>query len=519
MTRNKGYNHTIYASFIGYIVQAVVNNFVPLLFLTFQSSYGISLDKITLLVTFNFGIQLLVDMLSVKFVDRIGYRTAIVAAHIFTAAGLGGLTILPELLPSPFAGLLLSVAVYATGGGLLEVLVSPIVEACPTDRKDAAMSLLHSFYCWGHVGVVLLSTVYFGIFGIENWRVLACLWALIPVANAFYYARVPIASLTEEGETGLSLSGLFRNRLFLLMLLLMLCAGASEQGVSQWASAFAEQGLGVSKTVGDLAGPLLFALLMGSARAFYGKYSEKLRLERFMAVSGVLCVCSYLLISLSPWPVWSFAGCALCGLSVGILWPGTFSISTGRIRGGGTAMFALLALAGDLGCAGGPTLVGMVSGALGDDLKKGILAGTLFPVLLLLGLALVVRGKKNTWKIHHVAIIVSDYGVSKDFYVNKLGFEILRENFRPDRGDYKLDLKLGDCELELFSGKDNPARPSYPEACGLRHLAFRAEKLDEMIRELKEKGIETEPVRVDEITNKRMTFFHDPDGLPLELHE
>ena len=392
MNKTLNYNHTIYASFIGYVVQAVINNFVPLLFLTFQSTYGISLDKITMLVTFNFGIQLLVDLVSVKFVDRIGYKTSILIAHVCAAIGLAGLTILPETMPDPFVGLLLSVAIYAIGGGLLEVLVSPIVEACPTKRKEAAMSLLHSFYCWGHVGVVLISTAFFAVFGIENWRYLALFWAVIPVLNTVYYSQVPFASLIEEGEKGMTLKELVRTRLFWIMMLLMVCAGACEQGISQWASAFAELGLGVSKTVGDLAGPLLFAVLMGSSRAIYGKYSEKIKLEKFMAICGVLCLGSYLLASLSKSPVLGLMGCALCGLSVGILWPGTFSMASAGIRGGGTAMFALLALAGDLGCSGGPTFVGLVSEAFGEDLKKGILAGAIFPVLLLIGLFL---NKKN----------------------------------------------------------------------------------------------------------------------------
>lgn len=396
MKKTLNYNHTIYASFIGYIVQAVINNFVPLLFLTFQSTYGISLDKITMLVTFNFGIQLLVDLVSVKFVDRIGYKTSILIAHIFAAIGLAGLTILPEIMPDPFVGLLLSVAIYAIGGGLLEVLVSPIVEACPTKRKEAAMSLLHSFYCWGHVGVVLLSTAYFTVFGIENWKYLALIWALIPLLNAVYYSRVPFASLMDEGEKGMTLKELVRTGLFWIMMLLMVCAGACEQGISQWASAFAELGLGVSKTVGDLAGPLLFAMLMGSSRAIYGKYSEKIKLEKFMAICGVLCLGSYLLASLSKSPVLGLMGCALCGLSVGILWPGTFSMAAAGIRGGGTAMFALLALAGDLGCSGGPTFVGLVSETCGENLKKGILAGAIFPVLLLIGLFLNKKNKASS---------------------------------------------------------------------------------------------------------------------------
>ena len=387
----KGYQKTIYACFLAYIVQAIVNNFVPLLFLTFQDTYGIPLSKITMLVTINFGLQLLVDLGSVGFVDRIGYRVSMVIAHIFAALGLGLLAVLPDLFGDPFTGILLSVILYAIGGGLLEVLVSPVVEACPSDHKEQTMSLLHSFYCWGHVGVVLVSTVFFRVCGIGNWKVLAVLWAVLPLFNAFIFTKVPMASLIEEGEKGLSMKELAGTKLFWVFMLMMTCAGASEQAVSQWASTFAEKGLGVSKTVGDLAGPLAFAVLMGSARAFYGKYGEKIDLDKFMAGSCLLCVGAYLCISLVPSPVIGLAGCAVCGLSVGIMWPGTFSKAAASIPRGGTALFALMALAGDLGCSGGPTVVGMVSSCFGEDLKKGILAAVLFPVLLLLGIGLCRR--------------------------------------------------------------------------------------------------------------------------------
>lgn len=382
------YNKTITACFTGYIVQAIVNNFAPLLFLFFQRNYQIPLSRITLLVTFNFGIQLLVDLLSVGFVDRIGYRASMVAAHVLAAAGLLLLTVLPEVMASPFAGILICVMVYAIGGGLLEVLVSPVVEACPSDNKEKAMSMLHSFYCWGHAGVVLLSTLFFRVAGIENWKILAALWALIPIANAFVFTRVPIAPLIEEGESGLRLRELFRLKVFWILLVMMVCAGASEQAVSQWASTFAEKGLGISKTAGDLAGPLAFAILMGTSRLFYGKYGDRIHLDRFMVYSSLLCILSYLGISLFPVPQLSLLACAVCGLSVGIMWPGTFSKASAALPKGGTAMFALLALGGDVGCSGGPTVVGMVSGALGDDLKKGVLAGVIFPVLLLTGIIL-----------------------------------------------------------------------------------------------------------------------------------
>lgn len=388
------YQKTMYACFAGYIVQAIVNNFVPLLFLTFESSYNIPLSQITMLITFNFGIQLIVDLLSTKFVDRIGYRVSIVMAHVFAAGGLIGLVVLPDLLPNAFAGLLIAVVIYAIGGGLIEVLISPIMESCPTENKEKAMSLLHSFYCWGHVGVVLLSTLFFKLCGIENWKILALIWAVIPIVNGIVFCKAPIASLIEDGETGMSLRDLCRNQMFWILMLMMVCAGASEQAVSQWASTFAEQGLGVTKTIGDLAGPMAFAILMGSARAFYGKFGEKIDLDKFMMGSSLLCVIAYLCISLSPSPLISLVGCAVCGLSVGIMWPGTFSKASATLKNGGTAMFALLALAGDVGCSGGPTLVGFVTGQMSNNLKLGILAGIVFPILLIVA-EIVLKGRKN----------------------------------------------------------------------------------------------------------------------------
>jgi len=380
------YRKTVYACFIAYIVQAIVNNFLPLLFLTFQRSYGIPLSRITMLVTFNFGLQLLVDLVSVTFVDRIGYRASMILAHILSAGGLILLTILPDRTKDPFTGIMICVILYACGGGLLEVLVSPVVEACPTDNKEQAMSLLHSFYCWGHVGVVLISTLFFSFAGISRWKILAALWALIPLANAFFFTRVPIARLIEEGEKGLGIGELARMKLFWILLLMMVCSGASEQAVSQWASALAEKGLGISKTLGDLLGPMAFAVLMGSSRAFYGKFGDRIDLEKFMIGSALLCCASYLVIALIPHPMVALMGCAVCGLSVGIMWPGSFSIASASMRRGGTALFALLALAGDLGCSSGPTVVGAVSSCFGDNLRIGILAAVIFPVLLLVAL-------------------------------------------------------------------------------------------------------------------------------------
>ena len=372
------------ACYIGYIAQAIVNNFAPLLFVMFEADYRIPLSKITLLITVNFCVQLTVDLLAAAFLDRIGYRAAIVLAHAASAAGLALLTVLPELLPDAFTGLLISVVVYAIGGGMLDVILSPIMEACPTDNKQTHMSLLHSFYCWGYMGVVLLSTAFFACFGLKNWKFLALLWAAVPLANLVVFAGAPLYAPQTAESSGFAPVQLLRKKQFWVLLFMMLCAGASEQAVSQWASAFAEQGLGVTKTVGDLAGPMAFAALMGVSRLIFGKRGQKMDLERYMRASCLLCLAAYVCIVFVPVPVVGLLGCAVCGFSVGIFWPGTFSKATAAIPGGGTAMFALLALAGDLGCAGGPTLAGLVSDAAGGNLRTGILAAAVFPAGMLL---------------------------------------------------------------------------------------------------------------------------------------
>lgn len=385
MKHLKKYEHTIYASYFGYITQAIINNFAPLLFLTFSNDYDLTLDKITFITTLNFAIQLITDLLAAKYVDRIGYRPCVVAAHIFSFAGLISMAFLPDLLPNPYIGLLISVVCYAVGGGLIEVLISPIVEACPTEKKEAAMSLLHSFYCWGHVAVVLCSTAFFHFCGITNWKFLACLWALVPLANSFYFLLVPLYPIVSEHER-LSVREMIKQKAFWLLMIIMVCAGASEQAMSQWASAFAESGLRVSKTIGDLAGPCAFAIFMGTARALYGKYSDHLPLKKMMMSSSILCVCCYLTATLSTNPFISLIGCALCGFSVGIFWPGTFSTATVALPNTGTAMYALMALAGDVGCSTGPSLVGFIANANHNNLKFGLIFAIIFPVGIFFGI-------------------------------------------------------------------------------------------------------------------------------------
>lgn len=390
------YTHTVRSCFMGYIVQAAVNTYIPLLFVTFQREYGLSLVQVTSLVSINFAIQLLTDLIAAKYIDRMGYRSGLVLAHILAALGFLSLAIVPSVLSNAYAGILFSVVLYAVGGGLLEVLVSPVVEACPTDYKEKTMSMLHSFYCWGHVGVVLLSTLFFTIAGIEHWRILTAAWAVLPLINVYAFLKVPIASLLEDGEASMGIRLLLKNKLFWVLFLLMVAAGASEQAVSQWASAYAERGLGVSKAVGDLAGPMLFASMMGLSRLLYGKYGEKISLIKFILGSGMLAIVSYVITAAAGIPAVNLIGCGLCGFSVGIMWPGVFSLAAAGLRTGGTAMFALLALAGDVGCSLGPALVGLTAERMQGEISMGILASIIFPIIFVTALLWYIKICRKT---------------------------------------------------------------------------------------------------------------------------
>lgn len=379
MNTAKNYKKTLLACYLGFVTQAICANFIPLLFMVFHQTYNISFGKLALISTTFFFTQLLVDLVCAKAVDLIGYRPCVVAAEVTSGLGLAALAFLPDLMPSPFAGIIICVIIYAIGSGLTEVLVSPIVEACPFENKEATMSLLHSFYCWGFVGVILISTIFFTCFGLENWKILAFLWALIPLYNIYNFVTCPIESLLDD-EEGMTITQLLGSKFFWLFIILMVCAGSSEIAMAQWASAFAEAGLKVSKTVGDLAGPCGFAVCMGISRTLYGKFGEKVDLTIFMIASGILCLCCYLLAGFADIPLLGLAGCAVCGFSVGIMWPGSISISAKVMPRGGTAMFALLALAGDLGGAVGPAIIGNVSQNAGNNLQAGVLAGIGFPI-------------------------------------------------------------------------------------------------------------------------------------------
>lgn len=388
------YRKTKMACYLGLITQAIAANFAPLLYLKFHYDYRISLGNIALISMCFFFTQLLVDLFCARFVDRVGYRICIVASEVCAAAGLIGLAVLPDILSNPFAGIICSVILYAIGSGLIEVLCSPIVEACPFENKEATMSLLHSFYCWGAVGTILVSTLFFLIFGMDSWKWLAILWALIPAVNIYNFATCPIEHLVDEGG-GMGIKELFQKPLFWLAVCLMICSGASELAMAQWASAYAEAALGLSKATGDLAGPCMFAVTMGISRVIFGKHGDRMDLVKFMKGSGILCVVCYLLASLSTNPLAGLIGCITCGFSVGIMWPGTISISSAKFPAGGTAMFALLAMAGDLGGSIGPGIVGRVTQYAGDNIRVGMGVGLVFPAILLVMLLILGRGESR----------------------------------------------------------------------------------------------------------------------------
>lgn len=393
-----GPKHTKLAGYMGYLTQALIINFPPLLFLTFINTYNLSISSISVLITVSFMVQLAVDAFAAKFSSKLNIRATVVTALILATVGITGYSYLPEIIPSPFVGLLICTVVSSIGAGFVEVLISPIIEACPTDGKSAAMSILHSFYAWGHAGIIILSTIFFGVFGLENWRILACLWTIIPLVGAVAFMLVPIYTL--EGDkpvenTELKKRSPLRSGLFLVFFVIMMCAGAAEQAMAQWASTFAESGLGVSKSVGDILGPCSFALLMGVARVIYAKFSDRLDLQKAIYLSSLVCIAAYLVAALSPNAVISLIGCALCGLSIGIMWPGTYSLAAQKIPRIGIQIFALLALGGDLGCALGPAVAGWIAELFGNDLRISFAISAIFPLIMVI---LLLANKKDRRK-------------------------------------------------------------------------------------------------------------------------
>jgi len=389
VTENKKYKKTIYACYRGYITQAIIVNLSPLFFVIFQDNYNVSFVTLGSIVLLNFITQMLTDIAAIKFVEKVGYRVAAVTAHALASAGLLMLGFLPMIMPI-IPALVISTVIFAVGGGLLEVLVSPIVDSVPGEAKESSMSLLHAFYCWGQVMVVLVTTLLLFLIGNKNWSIIPMMWAILPIYNLITFLKVPIIPPLSENER-MPIKKLLKSKIFLIALLMMLCAGASELAIAQWASLFTEKALGVSKTAGDVLGPCFFGIMMGVGRTIYGVYGQKVRLLRVMILSAILCVISYIAASVSQNAAVSLVGCALCGLAVSLMWPGMLSMVAAKYTSGGAAMFGIMAIFGDVGCSVGPWLVGVVSqmcSGLGAEsaLRYGILAATIFPVIMILGL-------------------------------------------------------------------------------------------------------------------------------------
>lgn len=413
MEKTQNFKNTVFACYRGYITQGIVNNLSPLFFVLFQNKFGISYSLISALILCNFVTQVITDMLSVKYVDRIGYRKSAVIAHALAFSGLVMQGTLPNVLPAPYVGLVLATIMNGVGGGLIEVIISPIVDSCPGDAKASAMSLLHSFYCWGQVGVVLITTLLLRLIGEDLWFIIPILWSLLPLYNLFRFLKVPLTPTVPEEEKT-PLKTLFTSKIFLVALLLMLCAGASELAMSQWSSLFAERALGVTKVIGDLLGPCLFAVFMGIGRTIYGVWGEKIHLTGAMVFCAALCILCYLGTALFENPWLSLLSCALCGFSVSLMWPGTFSLTSAAYPKGGTAMFGILAVLGDVGCSVGPALMGAMSGAVSGNakiaasfpnltadqlgLKSGMLFSAVFPAVILIGVLLLTRFHKSANK-------------------------------------------------------------------------------------------------------------------------
>lgn len=391
-------NHTVAACFTGLTIQAIVINLPPLLYLTFENEFGISLSKISLLIAISFVTQLLMDLTASKLPNLFNNRTTVVIGQVFCVCGLLGMALLPSIMP-PYVALIVATSLASFGSGIIEVMGNPIIEASPIKNKNRILSIMHSCYCWGLVLTVLLSTLFFKLVGIEHWRILFCLWAIIPAVNTVAFIFVPLPTMESAPTVTNKKDSAFRTFTFWVFFLLMLCAGAAEMTMAQWASSFAEMGLKVNKSTGDLLGPCAFAVLMGLARVIYAKFSTKLNLSKLMIVSASLCVISYLVTAFSPLPILSLVGCAVCGFSVGIMWPGTLCMATEKIPGGGVKMFALLALAGDAGCTLGPTAAGWIAEAFGNNLKISFVFSTVFPAIIiaLVTVLLIQQRKKRKY--------------------------------------------------------------------------------------------------------------------------
>lgn len=393
----KKYLPTKLAGYVGFIVQAIVNNFLPILFIVFQDVYGLGYEKLGRLIVINFATQMFIDFITPKIIHKLGYRRAAFLCQFTACVGLCLMAVLPRFMSNTYLAIIISIVFYATGSGLMEVILSPMIEMLPTGNKSGNMAVLHSFYCWGQTVVVPLTTLMVFIFGRENWTYIPLVWAVVPFVNMFTFLRVPIVEPDSEEKQSTFLE-LARTPKFVVYMVMMLCAGASEIAMSQWSSLFVEQALGVSKAIGDIVGPCLFALFMALGRVIYASLSKKVSFTRLLIWLNLLCFICYVMVALCHIAVLSLVFCALCGLSVSISWPGIYSAGARTFKTGGAVMFSAFAMCGDTGCALGPGLVGLV--AEYTNLNVGFLVAAVFPLIMVICSIYILKNRvaknKNT---------------------------------------------------------------------------------------------------------------------------
>ena len=392
----QSYKSTIAACYIGSFVQAIIVNTTPILFIPLREQFGLTFQQMGLLVLINFISQVGCDILFSNAIDKYGFRRFVVAAHGLAVVGLVLFAASPLLFDRPFAGFVTATIIFSGSGGLLELLLSPIVNAIPTDEKAGAMSVLHSFYSWGQAAVILLTTVLLFVFGRAWWQWIILIWTLVPLFNFFFLMRVPFApNVPEEQRQGMD--KILLKPFFIAALATILCGAAAELCISQWASAYLEEAMRLPKVVGDVGGVCLFAVMMGVGRLFYGMYGKKINVSLMMLIGTVGAAACYITVALSGTAVLSLLACGLCGLCVSLLWPGTLVVASEHYPLAGAWMFAILA-AGDIGASAGPWLMGVVaeqahrlpflSGLLTQGmspdqlgLRAAMLVSALFPII------------------------------------------------------------------------------------------------------------------------------------------
>lgn len=383
------YTVTKITCYIGYVVQAVINNFLPILFIVFQDIYGLGYEKLARLIAVNFITQIITDFLTPKIVNKIGYRKAIILCQAAATTGLLMLGILPRFVSNVYPVIIFSIIVYAFGSGLIEVLFSPVIEHLPIDNKSGNMSLLHSFYCWGQAFTIIVTTALVSFFGYKGWANIPLVWAVLPFIDMLLFIKAPIVE-PKEDEKEQGFKELFKNRKFKLYMLMMLCAGASEIAMAEWASMFAQQSLGVSKVIGDLTGPCLFAIFMGLGRIWYAAVSNKISFTKAIIVLNSICAVCYLGVAFCKISVLALVFCAVCGFTVSISWPGIYSLGAETFPKGNAVMYSTFALCGDMGCCLGPWVLGFVAEFFG--LNAGFAVATVFPITMV-ATALLVNKK------------------------------------------------------------------------------------------------------------------------------